>query len=176
MLELHTTSLWAAKIAVCGCSPHPTSCSQLVHLLPQMLLDSSVFAAAIPSESCPVTFAFLIQVTLWDKAGWAIPIPYSEASSRADWTAGDVFFISALFPAGAGKPCLAFFPKVSFFFPHSPLCELFNLPLRNVTVRADECQGWLGSSEWPACQVLHRSPSAFATETWQWCLCSNAST
>lgn len=64
ILELHTTFLRAAKTVVRGCAPHPTSCSWLVHLFPQMLLDSSVFAAAVPSESCPVTFAFVIQVTL----------------------------------------------------------------------------------------------------------------
>lgn len=39
-----------------------------------------------------------------------------------------------------GSPVWLFSPR-SLFFSHSPLCELFNLPLRNVAVRADECQG-----------------------------------
>lgn len=113
-LEVHTTSLWAAKTVVCGCAPHPTYCSQLVHLLPQMLLDSSVFAAAIPSESCPVTFAFLIQVTLWDNAGlghthsllWGFF--WSWLNSRRC-----VLRYSPV-PCWCW-PCPAFSPKVSFF-------------------------------------------------------------
>lgn len=125
-----------------------------------------------------LVLSLLLSSSKWPcetRLGWAIPVPYSEASSGVDWIAGVVFFISALFPAGAG-PVWLFSPR--FLFSHSPLCELFNLSLQKVWEydwRADECQGGLGSSKWQACRVLHRSPSGSTTETWHWYLRSNAS-
>lgn len=176
MLELHTTSVWAAKIVVCGCAPHPTSCSQLVHLLPQMLLHSSVFAAAIPSESCPV---LLLSSSKWPCGqGWAGPYPFLTLRLLRSWLNSRrcILHFSPV-PCWCWL-CLAFFPKVSFFLTAPCVSSLICLFRRfgNVTGRADECQGWLGSSKWQVCQVLHRSPSGSATETWHWCLCSNAST
>lgn len=61
--------------ALWSCTQHPSEQLKLwhvavayppllVHLLLQMLLDSSVVAAPIPCESGPVPLAFLIQVTL----------------------------------------------------------------------------------------------------------------
>lgn len=138
MLGLHTTSLWAAKTVECACAPHPTSCSQLVRLLPQMLLDFSVFAAAVPS--CLFCFPHPSDLV---RQGWAEPYPFLTLRLLLELTEQQEM-CSSFQPCSLLMLALSgFFPQGLFFLTVPCVGSLICLFRRfgNVTGKADEYQG-----------------------------------